>query len=525
MSARVSITMLATTQLCCAKSAALRSVLALFAMVFVACGATGSDRLQANQPAMSDDLQECRQEACSPLQEDYARVVGNHPDDAAIKAFQARLELVDGVAAAVLESLQRLQATAFKDAMRMSGESLFDGNVGVTGRKVKSIQQISALSAREILNQYKDSFQETLLLQQLTLDDCTVLRKYYEASVNATADFVMRRGCTVAAMTDWQNSGEARRLCQVIPFLVLGDSEWSAKAIERLPEWMRTEASLAVLEDFSLQMERPLSAFRFASYPRVTNEEDLLDYLCAVSDRETRGRKRYEYGVRAKCLETAIGLAKGKKDAELAVGLTYQAVALFAEQGHSEEAAKRLACVLWEFPTESRYGKTAVLRVKYLCAAQQYDEVIRETSRYRTDPRCASYMGYMLYAGWEAARRGNHAPAEVDERLAELRTFSENHSMHELGSYVKYATAMNALVKGERAESVHLLSTIDEKDAGPQLGAYVKYATAMNAMAKGERDEAVRLLATIDGKDAGPHVQKIIDLRQRLKNAVARNEH
>ena len=111
-----------------------------------------------------------------------------------------------------------------------------------------------------------------------------------------------------------------------------------------------------------------------------------------------------------------------------------------------------------------------MLTLKYLYEAKQFDQVAKESAKYRADTRSEAYLPQILYISWVTHRREGNA--ETAEKLQEM--FLKKFPQHPLGADMHFSSAMSALANGNYAEALRLLEIVEYRYPKSRIASKVK---------------------------------------------------
>ena len=211
-----------------------------------------------------------------------------------------------------------------------------------------------------------------------------------------------------------------------------------------------------MLENFSLHVGRPFTAYHFALYARPEYESQFskLTYTHTEALRMIEGR---DYRAAISCLKAGIELVEAKGDAERAIALHFRLAEVLSDTGQPLLGAEEIKKVLVSDPKTSRYGEAVAKRLKYLYEADQIADILEEVGQYRLDNRCQSYLPQILYVGWAGHKRkgllqGAHALQEE---------FLGRFSRHPLAVDMYFDSAMMAVATADCDKALRLFDIIE----------------------------------------------------------------
>lgn len=399
------------------------------------------------QQSLSPD----QSDALKQLHSDVVVIEEAYSNAPAIHRFQQRL--------ARLEELVGLLVSGSDAAQTASLEAMLGDIAGFAPASVELSTSTFALGAAEILAEYQPFFEEGLPTPPIVPGQLRILRDYYHARIEDAQKRVTERGHLAGAVSEASRI-EALELSIVIPLLHVSDSRWSTQEIEDLPEWMRRQDSLVVLENFALRLRRPQTAYQFAYYRRSLSNQDKsqkTDYLGYLQDVAKQLAEQRDYHAALYCFQTAIPLAEKGNDHLLAHELRLELADLYTDAGHPQLGAETLKAVVENGKTDEMAGKAAMLRLKYLYESQQYEQVVREAAVYQEQERYQLYLPQILYIAWVSARREN----QTDKAQQLQQEFLEKYSTHPLGADIYFSEAMKYLAASDYVEALRLLEVIE----------------------------------------------------------------
>ena len=390
-----------------------------------------------------------KRRALAPLAAQMSRIVESHRDDPAFELFLKRLKLIDEVSLHLIGSFQQTKSSTLDDILT---------DVVPLPRDAAANPQ-ALMNAGDLIAQYKDPFAAGLPLPSVDRDDMEFLRKYYDASTRAAMSYVADRGRVFAAIDEERAAG-ILQLCLVMPFLHIPDETWSIEEVTSLPEWMRSSRNLRSAEDFALLMRRPVTAYQMAVCRRAQEPSEPtgeLTYVAYLKQAAERMIEKREYHAGIHCLRVGIERGRETEKTEVIVALRFQLAEVLSRAGHSQLSAEEIKHILDDHPESPEWGKAAMLRLKYLYDAAQFDRIIEEFNGYRHDDRCVKYLPQIVYITWVTYRRGSNT-AEAD-RLKDF--FLEKYSRHPLAADMHFASAMTALAASDYDEALRSLEIIE----------------------------------------------------------------
>jgi len=395
--------------------------------------------------ASTDDFASHRRAALAQLEPKYAQIIAAYPNDAELRDFQQRLEVIDKVASLLLARLRSAGFAAFDQVL----------SAGIKSPRAASTVKVS-MSAAEILQEYEAEFSAALPRPRVSDEQLKVLLAYYNSAIQTAESYIASRGKTMA-MVEEKLFADGVELAAVLPFLHVPDDQWTARNTDSLPDWMRTAKGLAAIERFALSVRRPLTGHQLAlcqrraerSAPKLT----VAEYARTVAPKLVNGG---DYYAALSCLKAGIDSAEAAANAHEAVALSIQRVEILGTTGHPKLAAEETDRLLQKYPESASYGRTAVLRLKYMYEGEEHARIIEEAPRYAANERAAAYRPQILYIQWQSLRRLDR-PDDADKiQKAFLTQFPD----HPLGADMYFASAVSALAGFNYQEAMRLLDVI-----------------------------------------------------------------
>ena len=272
--------------------------------------------------------------------------------------------------------------------------------------------------------------------------------------MDAASHYIAPRGCAMAAVNP-KDAASIFGLCLVMPFLHIPDPEWSIEHVGMLPKPVRLPENLKIMEDLSLHLSRPYTAYQFYRYRTQSQEQEAAcDYFLHTAETLIR-ESDYLAGIH--CLKAGIHMTKGKTGEDKVLDLHLKLAETLRNIGHIQLAGQEVKQVLELYPNSEQIGKLAVLRLKYLYEANQFKAIIQEAPGFQADERCRPYLPQILYIAWVTHRRENLT--EEADRLQKI--FLEQFPKHPLGADMHFASAMTALAQSDYDEALRLLEIIE----------------------------------------------------------------
>ncbi len=380
----------------------------------------------------------------------YDRVIAAYADDAAIRAFQQRVATLGRVVGLLIDGFEASKAASL--ASMLQGLEEMPASAAPTGPSG------SALMAMDILSEYEPYFAAGLPTPPIKEEELAVLRDYYRGVIEAAQAYVGKRGRVVAAISD-RSRIDAVQLGLVLHFLHVDDQAWTRDHIESLPEWMKQPTGLRAVERFALRLRRTRTAYAFVQYMHESRLKggrplDYAQYLRAAARQAQQDR---DFHAAVYCLRAAVAESEPAGDHEQTAQLRFDLAALYAEAGHPQLAADEITVVLSAQVQPDTYGRAAMLRLKYLYEADQFDVIVKESPGYQADDRCRIYLPQVIYITWVACRRVNDEPGA--EQLSNV--FLERFPRHPLGADIHFGAAMKMLSKSDYEGAQRRLEIIE----------------------------------------------------------------
>jgi len=407
----------------------------------------GSATTQARSVPEFGDYANFKKEILAPYEAEYLKLATAHQQDQALQSFSEQLELLDEVVARLIRILRPFKVTSLDSLLGDIKINPADGSL--------TESHAITTNALDVLFDYQDLAHQPSS-PEITEQEQRALGEYYEASLKAAQDYIARQVEPLTIMHD-SNLGQILPVSVVIQFLHIPDSQWSPEEIESLPKWTQQSEYLKILEEFSLQARRPLTAYHFALYQRKLNDGtlDKFDYLAKAAARMINNR---DYLAGISCLKAAITAASGESQREVLVDLRLKLAEVLESTGQVQLAADEAKQAMDEFPQSGQYGKAAALRLKYLYEMSRFPDILQEAPKYQTDDRCKSYLPQILYTSWVAHRHEK----QLEAADALEKTFLSRFPDHPLGVHMHFASAMDALAASNYEEALRLLKIIEQ---------------------------------------------------------------
>jgi len=376
------------------------------------------------------------------------------PDAEGVRSFAQRLALVDEVQSQLNLGFEHQRTVVLND--------LLDQTLGGSAPAVTAMAPAdSGVSAEQLLRTYEARFAQGLTDEGIDDDALVRLGAFYGLYIQQAGSRIAERGGSVAAANP-SDASRAVAYSLVFPFLHVPDADWSDADVRGLAEWLQQPATLLQLEDTSLRLGRPRTAWAFAKVAAEaqageTRKEhvasDVMMYLQDTADRMLRADRFKE----------AINCLAGKLDECLRRDLRSEEVAtrfrlaeVTADTGQPGDAAEILEPLLAEHSTAEAFGRAAMLRLKYLYEAESYEALFASSDLYLPDDRIGGYRPQGLYITWVAARR-NDRPHLAESMKKE---FQSKFAAHPLAADMYFAEAMEALARSDYDEAERLLEYI-----------------------------------------------------------------
>ena len=392
-----------------------------------------------------------KRKALGVMEQRMSRIAESHQDDPALGWFMDRLKLIDKVGAMLVEGFQSAKTSTLDDILT---------NVVAVPPDASSREPVVVvMSAGDVLAEYQDAFAAGLPFPAVTKQEMAFLRRYYDATARAAGSYIAEHGRAFAAI-DTKSAPTILELCLVMPFLHIPDEKWSAGEIESFAEWMHSARNLASIEDFALRVRRPFTAYHAAQCrrkkdsPADQREQSYAEYLRQAAARMVEQR---EYHAGIHCMKIGIERARATEKPEVIVALRFQLAEVLSKAGHSQLSAQEIKRILDAHPESTDWGKAAMLRLKYLYEAEQFDALTEEFPDYRLDKRCERYLPQLIYIAWVTHRRRN----QTDQAVKLQAMFLKGHPRHPLAADMHFASAMTALAASDYNEALRSLEIIE----------------------------------------------------------------
>jgi hypothetical protein len=435
--------------------------------------------------AAAEDYATARKKALEPTEKEFAAILAAHPGDAALGQLRERLTVIEWTTDSVLRRLETVRSSSVDKLIQHPAAPAASGKA------------TSAMGAADILQDVAGDFAAELPAPGVSDREREVLVRHYESAVAAAVSYVARRAGTVAGLDD-RAAAEAAQLSLVLPFLTVPDPAWNERDVAALPEWVRKPKPLAVAESFALSVNRPQSAYQFALFARKFSDKPTetaapptpIEYYRRTAARLVEAR---DYAGAIRCLRAGIRLAEAgdgsgagktpaagiapkvakkpeattKPEAAAdsankqtdAAALREQLAAAYEATGHPELAAEEMKQQMKADLSAEQYGRSALLRLKYLYASDKLKEIPPEALAYRSDRRCETVLPQILYIEWSTLRRLDRQ----EEAKRVQATFLERFPDNVLGADMYFANAVTALAASDHEEAVRQLDIIEAR--------------------------------------------------------------
>ncbi len=383
----------------------------------------------------------------APLGVKFKRICKAQIHDSAMRRFQERLALIDEVAKLLIDRVEHTNLTVLGGVL----DDIIEASKGGFDSRSKT----STPEACDIYAQFINRFSAELPTPDIAEKDLTLLREYYNAAIAATEKYLMEHGKAAKAIAD-SAEREVVELYVVMSFLHIPDRQWSSHEIDSFPSWMRKSKQQSILEEFSLSVGRPFTAAEFAQYGKGESwdPKQELHYFGAKARQFTSTGK---YKLAILCYKAAIEAAVKEGHEEDAMRVHISLARLYERMGYPKLVASTLKEALHEYPKSSEWGKAAMLRLKYLYEAEEFQEILKEAQGYQIDSRCKTYLPQILYIAWITYRRENKR--EMEAKVQEF--FLKKFPTHPLAADIYFASAMLSLAGGDYAEAMRLLEVVE----------------------------------------------------------------
>jgi hypothetical protein len=167
-------------------------------------------------------------------------------------------------------------------------------------------------------------------------------------------------------------------------------------------------------------------------------------------------------------MREAVALAVAREDPTAVGRLHLRLAEIFLAVGHPQLAADHAVTVLRKFSPPVSASKAILRTLKYLYAAERWDDAMSLATRHLNKDRFADCRPQILYMAWACARSAGAAEQEDVFR----RKFLADHKSHPLAADIHYADAVAALAAGEGDEADRLLEIIEYRFEG--LGVHAR---------------------------------------------------
>lgn len=407
------------------------------------------------------DFKAHKANALAQYQAGFDSLVAEHPDDPAMALFKERLALIDEVAIPILER--------FQYARKRSLDTLLDDLVPQPENAAGAPGPAAAMSGAEIIAEYEEAFRAGLRAPAVNEKDMAVLKAYYDVSAKAAGRFVAEQGRFIEAV-DRAGATDILQLCLVVPLLHIDDAQWSQQTIADMPSWMTMPTNLAILEDFALQLCRPQTAYQFktAQCAQAKRQEPTYGIYLLDAGEKKIGSREFYAGIH--CLKTGLAVAESGGDAQTTISLRFRLAEIYRDSGHALLAAEQIKTLMDTHPDSDQWGRAAMLRLKYLYEASQFEKVVVEFKPILSNPAAKGYLPQVMYIGWVACRRINDMTAADKVQADFLKQFPK----HPLAADMYFASAMTSLAASDYEEASRLLEIVEYRFPNSRLQAKVK---------------------------------------------------
>jgi tetratricopeptide (TPR) repeat protein len=249
----------------------------------------------------------------------------------------------------------------------------------------------------------------------------------------------------------------------LIALLAVPDEAWSGEDVKALPEWVRRDQNLAMLELLALHIKRPQTAYQVSLHAAVvpantgTAKETYAQYLSRSAESL---KKSHEYDLAVYCLQTGLASFAGRKEPDATAELRCQLATVLDAMGHPELAVEQTQQALADGGVSALRGKLAAMQLMYLYRARRFSDVTKEGPVYMRDPKCEAYMPYVLYVQWLALRSQD----EMEQAGKVQREFLSKFASHSLAADMYYASAIDAINQGNLEGASQFLDRVDGLD-------------------------------------------------------------
>lgn len=390
---------------------------------------------------------------------EWREIASRSPSAPGVILFTERLALVDEVLADLSQGFESQRSAALLD--------LLDDTLGAPTVEIQTPGEEASITAEQLLTRYQPAFATPLSADGLSSQELDVLRRLYNARLREAGQQIAERGRSVAAANP-EDAAKAVSFSLVIPLLHHPDHAWSLDEVRQLPDWLQSPELLAQLEETSLRLYRPLTAWSFAKTAagggsNQNSAADATEYLTDTSNRLLRD-SRFREAIA--CLRSLLSHLARDGDEAGATATRYRLAEVLADTEKPLEAVEILAPLLISKPSESLGnsggsgasggGRAVMLSLKYAYEAEDFEKLFALSDAYRGAEETGAYRPQVLYISWVAARRDNRPHLAKTVREA----FLSGYAGHPLAADIYFAEAMEALARSDYDEAQRLLEYI-----------------------------------------------------------------
>lgn len=406
-----------------------------------------------------------RRAAVAHMQAGYDKIASHHAGRPQMRAYQDRLTALNQLVRVLCDRTESAMSDSLDDILGTPSPAM------PAARRRRARTKVTT-TAVAVLNQYQQRFAGPLPLPHVPANERELLRRYYDTSFETAEAYVADR-CKVFGALD-ANHAQAVELALVLHLLRVSDAGWAAERVGTLPKWLRSDGDLKVCEQFALRVKRPRTAYALSCCRSAAADQNKQNtFLQYASSRAEALTKTKDYAGAMAILNEGIGQADKDGNADAETDLRLRLGDLLDLMGHPALAADEARQVWTKAGTSGKAGRSAVLRLKWLYKAEQFQQVMAEAGKYRSDKRCAPYQPQIIYISWVAHRRENRT-----EKAAKLQDlFLGKFPKHPLGADMHFASAMSALAGGDYPEALRRLEIVRYRYPKSRLVARAKDIT------------------------------------------------
>ncbi len=394
---------------------------------------------------------EYKKKRLAKLQPGMDRISKANSQDPAMQAFVRRLRLIDEVAVLLVDRLESTKAAAFGgllDDILTDDEEIKDKKGGK-----------SSFTAHDIYERYSYDFESSLSVPSLPDMQLKLLRQYYDAALRTAGEHVLSTSGGLLAVGE-KAKADVLELCVLLPFLTVPETSWSQHEIDRLPETLKKDKSLELLEGFSLRIGRPQTALAFAERRRAVkkkwSESQRCRYLLGQAGNLAK-RTRWRSAIA--CARHAVDRLEKAGDVAEGVKARISLAKFYDRSGNPTVAAAEVKKAMDVYSKSGYWSSLAALRLMYLYKAQQSQAVITEYKEYVAKPRAINAKPHFMYVAWLAYRKLHKTEEAKDLR----ERFLAKYFTHNLAADFYYDAAIESITEDDLAGASKYLDIIIQR--------------------------------------------------------------